>query len=74
MKDLTNFPIRYDVAILVLLESFIQISSVILFNDDYALGKSDDLYVSDYAYKSLLEHYENNWKGNSTVKNKDIGE
>ncbi|MBP3677865.1 MAG: hypothetical protein J6I97_05920 [Agathobacter sp.] len=44
------------------------------FNDEYVLGKSDDLYVSDYAYKSLLEHYQNNWKVNSTVNNNDIAE
>lgn len=31
------------------------------FNDDYISGKSDDVYVSDYAYKSLLEHYQINF-------------
>lgn len=32
------------------------------FNDNFVLGKTDDLYVSDYAYKSLLEHYNANYK------------
>lgn len=31
------------------------------FNDDYVLGKTDDLEVSDSAYKALLKHYQNNY-------------
>lgn len=31
------------------------------FNDDFVLGKTDDVRVSDYAYKSLLEHYFSNF-------------
>ena len=31
--------------------------SEIPFNDDYVLGKTDDLEVSDSDYKSLLKHY-----------------
>lgn len=27
------------------------------FNDDYVLGKTDNVYVSNKAYVGLLEHY-----------------
>lgn len=28
------------------------------FNDQYNNGESNDIYVSDYAYRKLLEHYQ----------------
>lgn len=31
------------------------------FNDDYILGKTEDVEVSDKAYKGLLKHYELNY-------------
>lgn len=31
------------------------------FNDDYVLGKTDDVEVSGRAYKGLLKHYQENY-------------
>lgn len=31
------------------------------FNDDYVLGKSKDVEVSNYAYKRLIQHYKDNY-------------
>ena len=33
------------------------------FNDDYYLGKTDDINVSDSAYQTLLKHYQDNYPG-----------
>ena len=33
----------------------------IAFNDDYVLGKSKDVEVSNYAYKKLIQHYQNKY-------------
>lgn len=30
------------------------------FNDDFCLGKTSDIYVSDKAFKSMLRHYKLN--------------
>lgn len=32
------------------------------FNDDYVLGKTNDIEVSDIAYKDLLKHYHDNYQ------------
>lgn len=32
------------------------------FNDDFVLGKTDDVKVPDCVYKSLLKHYQDNYK------------
>lgn len=32
------------------------------FNDDYVLGKTNDLEVSDSAYKALIKHYQENYR------------
>lgn len=32
------------------------------FNDDFVLGKTDDVKVPDVVYKALLKHYQDNYK------------
>ena len=32
------------------------------FNDDYVLGKTDDIEVSNKAYEKMIKHYEQNRK------------
>ena len=32
------------------------------FNDDFVLGKTDDVKVPDCVYKSLIKHYQDNYR------------
>ena len=32
------------------------------FNDDFVVGKTDDVKVPDVVYKALLKHYQDNYK------------